>query len=148
MYLQNRLCFELAKMMTKFYDLLCTTQKFIAFMFFTNVCVIWCFTLLFKKDKKQYSFFGAQYFCSYCWKKSMAQHDGVRTTYYEKKVHPKFFQNPFLGCPCVVWMDIRIWSAIESYKENKYLSFFHSKDTEKICSRLVIFSINWSDFIR
>jgi hypothetical protein len=22
--------------------------------------------------------------------------------YYEKKVHPKFFQNPFLGCPWVV----------------------------------------------
>ena len=62
MYLQNRLCFELAKMMTKFYDLLCTTQKFIAFMSLTNVCVIWCFTLLFKKDKKQYSFLGGTLF--------------------------------------------------------------------------------------
>ena len=34
------------------------------------------------------------------------QHDGVRTT-MKKKVHPKFFQNPFLGCPWVVWLGIR-----------------------------------------
>ena len=31
------------------------------------------------------------------------QHDGVRTTYYEKKVHSKFFQNPFLGCPWTIY---------------------------------------------
>ena len=27
--------------------------------------------------------------------------------YYEKKVHPKFFQNPFLGCPWVAWLGKR-----------------------------------------
>ena len=104
MYLQNRLCFELAKMMTKFYDLLCTTQKFIAFMFFTNVCVIWCFTLLFKKDKKQYSFFGAQYFCSYCWEKSIEEGDILIAWIFTHRMSQK---------SCLVW---RIHSWI-SYHE-------------------------------
>ena len=56
-----------------------------------------------------------------------AQHDRVRTT-IKKKVHPKFFQNPFLGCLWVVWLGIRTWSAIGPYKEKNNLSFFHSKD--------------------
>ena len=36
-----------------------------------------------------------------------AQHDGVRTTMKKSYVHPKFFQNPFLGCPWVVGLGIR-----------------------------------------
>ena len=43
-----------------------------------------------------------------------------------KKVHPKFFQNPFVGCSWVVWLGIRTWSAIGPYKEKNNLSFFHS----------------------
>ena len=36
--------------------------------------------------------------------------------YYEKKVHPKLFQNPFLGCPWVVSLvGIKTWSAIEYF---------------------------------
>ena len=48
--------------------------------------------------------------------------------YYEKKVHPKFFQNPFLGCPWVVCLGIRTWSSIGPYKEKNNFSFFHIKD--------------------
>ena len=32
------------------------------------------------------------------------QGDRVKTIYYEKKVQPKFFQNPFLRCPWSVWL--------------------------------------------
>ena len=63
---------------------------------------------------------------------TLSQHDGVRTT-MKKKVHPKFFQNLFLGCPWVVWLGIRTWSAIESFYLIKSLHFL-----EKITNLLLI----------
>ena len=63
---------------------------------------------------------------------SATQHDGVRTT-MKKKVHPKFFQNPFLGCPWVVWLGFRTWSAIGPFYLIKSLQFL-----EKITNLLLI----------
>ena len=106
-------------MMTKFYDLLCTTQKFIAFMFFTNVCVIWCFTLLFEKDKIQYSFLGAQYFCSYCWEKSIEEGDILIAWIFTHRMSQK---------SCLVWR-IHSWIFIMrwSVSGQKYSSWTYWK---------------------
>ena len=63
------------------------------------------------------------------------QHDRVRTTI--KKVHPKFFQNPFLGCPWVVWLGFRTLSALGPFYLIKSLQFL-----EKITNSLHIFTMN------
>ena len=53
-----------------------------------------------------------------------------------KNVHPKFFQNPFLGWPWVVLLGIKTWSAIGPFYLIKSLQFL-----EKITNLLHIFTM-------
>ena len=74
-----------------------------------------------------------------CWHKnhSMMEWEPL----WKKKVHPKFFQNPFLWWPWVVWLGIRTWSAIEPFYFLKSLLIL-----EKITNLLHIFTMKKAYF--